>query len=230
MQTVFLHVGPHKTGTKSVQCLLSRLGSSGSHHVHRDLIDPDRGICTENAWRLAHAGLRPGLQTPKRQQPGPEGALAVPSPDYLAEVTRSLRQVRHGMIVVSSEAFSFYRQPEEFDRLRRVFGGPGRTIVPVIVRRDPAEWRRSWAAQLRRAAYVPPADADASCCSEWYFDFAALMGGYATLGSVCLVDYDSAVAEEGSVLPAIAAAMRLPPVPGQERIFVNRTADAETCP
>ncbi|WP_339445002.1 hypothetical protein, partial [Pseudomonas hunanensis] len=78
-------------------------------------------------------------------------------------------------LLISAEAFDFFRTARERRALRIVFGG--RPIVPLVAFREEDGWQRSWRAQMARNPHVGAADlADPACplLAEWWFDRAAI--------------------------------------------------------
>lgn len=202
--TLWLHVGPHKTGTTSIQRALklraAQLRAAGI-----------ACFSEECAWALANTLLRPELNTTPRLSWGhrlPDLAALEALPDILRQDRGGLRDM-----VISSEEFSLMRTPLEAFALRRTLGIDFARIVPVIVRRNLTDWRQSRADQLRKTGNWDRQKAlpDAlSTDGAWYYDQDALLAFWAEIGPSVLLDYDRACAEEGGILPAFARAIGQP--------------------
>lgn len=205
--TLWVHAGPHKTGTTSIQSALQdraeALRAAGL------LVYPEK-----NAWRLANLFIRPDLRTTPRVQgwaPPPADAAAVTA--GLGKL-RALRAAGPDCdVIVSSEEFCLLRTAAEAAALRDNLGAPFARVVTVVAQRDPAEWRRSRRDQLRKTGnwQVQKALPDAhSTDGAWYYDPAAITAFWARIGPVRVLDYDAALAADGSILPSFARAIGHP--------------------
>ena len=222
---LFLHAGPHKTGTTAFQMALwDRRGQQGlSVYVEA----PGRKNPV-NAGRLANAFTRPGLVTMPRlkgQDPIPDAALRR---DAVAALIAQVPAT--GDMVISSEAFSHLRGAGEAAALRAALADHFTAIVPILVRRNPDDWRAARADQLRKTGVweeisaTPPGR---SCNGPWYYDWDALCAFWAGFGPVRIVEYDAAVAAEGSVLPALARALDRPALfDGIADLWLNRRGES----
>ncbi|MEQ8410439.1 MAG: hypothetical protein RIB52_02685 [Erythrobacter sp.] len=233
MRSLFIHVGPHKTGTTSIQEFLRQesgrvedLGASvflESSRIQRGRNDAARA----NAWALAHCFIRAELPTPMRLNgsQSSEKAACEQQVDRFRDWARTSRGDR---LIVSSEAFSFLRTEAEAEALERCFEGLFDRIVPIIAFREVGKRRRSWDRQLdtmgvagRIASLGDAERVDA----DWYFDWEALRGFWERFGEPRIIDYDAALEQDGSILPAFLAAAELDAIDVETDYFLNETLD-----
>lgn len=220
---LFLHVGPHKTGSTSIQhalaALAPKLRAQGVEVYHED-----RKAAPCNAYHLAHDLLRPEVHTPMRLR----------HPNLAQGAGERRRHLRIAAarptqaLVVSSEAFAFLRSDADADRVSDLFEPVFSGISACIVRRAPEDWRRSWQAQLGRAqndylAAYQDAPADRRVDAPWYSDFDAIYDFWAKLGSCHVLDYEAEMNTRGSILPAFFNWLGLPEKDHPDDLFLNRT-------
>jgi len=211
---LFLHLGTHKTGSTSIQAALSnthpRLVASG--------LEPYMGGVTPkaqsrvgrsfNSWPLAHAVLRPEVQTTKRLRLLSLSPLS--EADVLAQFAAKIHVSDCPEHVVSAEAFCFLRQPQEQRRLMAVLSDLFEVVTPIVVLRETAGWRHSYSGQLDRAGLRPQLDAlppQQRPDGEWYYDQDAIQAFWTIFGTVAVINYDDVVGADGSVLPAFYRAL-----------------------
>ncbi|RME16983.1 MAG: hypothetical protein D6801_04355 [Alphaproteobacteria bacterium] len=216
---IILHVGTHKTGTSSFQASLAanraRLEADGIVPVARKGGDGRPGAEAYNLAGLANLFIRPDLATPPRlRAPGRE-----PKPEEAARrrrlFARRLAEDPAETLLLSAEGFCYLRSAEEAGWMRDFLAETGRAAQILLVLRGEAGWRQSWRNQLardtrvRRALGALPEARRPD--GEWYFDRAALTGFWAGQGALTVVDYDAALAADGSVLPALYRALGVDP-------------------
>lgn len=197
-------MGPHKTGTTSIQRLIKDEQAS----LLAQGITPWSDLESTNAFHFAHAFIRPELQTPMRLL-----GKVLPCTHALAAFETWADTLGGGRrALVSSEAFCFLLTTEErlalFGMLRRKFSD----IRPILVRRAEKEWRRSWFAQLSRMGLADRFEAlpDAQrVTGDWYFDYDALLRFWAGIGPTTVIDFDHEVAVHGSIIPAFLRSLGL---------------------
>jgi hypothetical protein len=181
---LILHIGTQKTGTTSFQKSLyanrKRLLELGirslSEAVPGQLATGER---RRNLVGLAHLMLRRSLLT------GPRIRGVVPALDdhqrqeRLARRADRLKTVLEETIILSAEAFCFFRTAQEKARLRDFIARTGRAVTVLLVLRDQASWRASWASQLNKPdglRAIVDAQTDANRIdADWYFDRAAIL-------------------------------------------------------
>ena len=212
MRTLKIHVGPHKTGTTSIQAFLlenARALKARDHEFYAERVSPFRK--RGNAWALAHALIRPELATPMRLNGSAKGGLQ--EDEHLIDAfIKAVQRSDASTILVSSEAFSFLRTAEEKNALRALIDPLFDVVVPIVARRRDDKWRQSWNRQIEnmgaadKLTDLPAAErADA----EWYFDFDQIIAFWSSFGDVDILDYDRSLEEDGSILPAFLQAAGL---------------------
>lgn len=209
---LFLHVGPHKTGTTSVQQALA------DHRAA--LLAGGLDVCQGegfganpaqvNAIRLANCFIRPEVMTAPRLR----GRYGPPDAEFVAATIALVRA--HVLaspvqeFVISSEEFSYLRTVGEAEALRAALVPLFEAIVPVLVLRNEPDWRASRHDQLTKTGLIERIaglEGQADPNGAWYYDRAALVAFWKGIGPAEVIDYDAAVARDGSILPAVFAAL-----------------------
>jgi len=197
---VFVHIGTHKTGTTSFQkwlnsnesILIKRFGLGvyhGGFPNNREL-----GLACANTDRLL----------PVRQIPQWSDSLWR---DHVRDLARIQMDREFGSIIVSSEALSFLRTPEEIQRVRDLF--VDRQVTILLTLRQPTEFLASWARHLARGKYEFSDNPESFAYVEpdsWLARYDDLIAAYSQVfgsDNVLTVDYEAANAEFGSVIPAL---------------------------
>ena len=136
---VFLHIGSPRTGTTSIQKLLTQnrdtLAKQGVWYPDVALLDPKKGI---GQHHLAFSLLE--------KYPGfiPEKARMTPDQAWSELASAMKKMPKKDTVVLSSEAFSSIK-PEG---VKYIFKKLSKHDVKVIyVRRSPESWRKSMQAQ-----------------------------------------------------------------------------------
>lgn len=222
---ILLHAGTHKTGTSSFQQFMVDQADWLRAQGVEPYIETRPEAPGPNAALLAHDLLRAEVMTGSR--------LAGTMPP--AGLGRMLQAIGHmrGVIaaargrdlLISAEAFGFFRKAEERQWLAAACHGL--PIVPLVVFREEAGWRRSWRAQIARNPGITPERMSAPgfpLLPDWWFDRGAIRRFWERTGPLVEVDYDAARARDGSVLPALCAALGLPRPPACD-IWANRTPE-----
>ena len=112
-------------------------------------------------------------------------------------------------IVVSCEDLSLLRTDTELARLTRLFT-PETTRI-VVCLRSPEGFLQSWKNHLEHDFFERSKDPTSFAYVEddsWLVDYASLVDVYRRhfgVDNVTVIDYESAMAEHGSVIPALAA-------------------------
>lgn len=213
--TIYLHAGTHKTGSKSFQSLLAenrddlaRVGYDVFHGAHRN---------PRNHVELHLASLRIDRDSLAKHN-WPDMVLG---PEYEERVRQSVRSFLHASTlphqVFSNEDLAFLRHADEFARLLDLFGRPPEDFVVIIALRNPRDFLRSFRGQiLKKPGRVPSADPASALYVEpdsWLLDYDALVGKFRdAFGHVRIVNYDDAVARDGSILPELLRAIDVDPV------------------
>jgi hypothetical protein len=226
---VLLHVGTHRTGTTSIQLFLREhndtvLAAAGVHYPPGFLLPV---VHTELPLLI----IRPGWMWPAR--------LRFPETQRPSWLAAARAHVRHHLctdpretLAFVQEDLSYLRSAEELERLRDLFADTEAHIA--IFLREPQAFLRSCAAQLTATGFELTDDPGSFAYLEpdsWLVDYEALVAGYRTCfgdDRVHVVDYDRAIEEDGSVIPAYAALLGIDrsELPDLERYHVNRTGSA----
>lgn len=225
MKQLYLHVGTHKTGTTSFQaCLLANRAALAQGGVAVLSETDKQGQRDANCAQLANALLRPSLNSPVRMT----GYVKRPGFWQVAKATarvqRFLRSAGATRFVISAEAFCFAREDSELKRIASLFRRPDLRVTPVICFRREADWRESWRAHLTKwepAFRRPYGTGTDDIRQDWYFDRAAIAAFWQQLGDVRSVDYDAALAADGTVIPALLRAMEIELAEEEQKIFLN---------
>ena len=199
----FLHIGPHRTGTTSVQTYLQhRLGPP---------MYPLGGL-------FPHLHLEAALVALAPEQLGPLAlARRAADADQLRTWVRAAREAGTDL-VLSCETLSFVRDSDGVDRLLDVLTDGGATMVEVIVvHRDPATFLPSYrfaatiTARSSLRDYVVALTDDEVSEDSWLVDHEARVALWSARCRVHVLGYEDEVARQGSVVPAIAGLVGAPP-------------------
>jgi hypothetical protein len=226
---VILHIGTFKTGTTSFQRWFTD---------HADAIESSHGFrwfrgFFPDAREIAAACIDDGRQTPAM-------ALEFFPRRGTEEWVAWKESVRHNVaqqvaasqapIVVSCEALCLLRTDTELARLAELF--PPESTRILLCLRSPEGFLRSWKSHLEHDFFQRSTDPTSFAYVEndtWLVDYETLVNGYRHwfgADDVTVVDYDSAMAAHGSVIPALTATFF--PVgaslPGWETYRLNKSS------
>lgn len=225
---LYLHAGPHKTGTTSIQKAvdlqhdaLTKRGIHPYREAHKTQIP------AFNAYELAHEFLRPELRTPMRRQ---DGAAEFASGQRWARFQDFVRtRVCGEAVLLSAEAFSFSRTAAELAKWQACCRSLFDRVEILLVRRRDQDWRRSWTAQVARSGLY----ADDSPCrdvpqaaridQDWYFNWTGVMRFWQALGRVTVLDYDAEIMRRTSVLPGFFEWLGHVELADPLNIFLNKS-------
>ena len=213
---ILLHIGLPKTGTTAFQevCLreTAALARQGVGFHHSVLTDPREG-----ALELSLSAMRPGVECmAATRRPGL--VLEGMHGRAQAAISATLAGRDGDRVIFSDENLFFLRQPDELARLRALFPAGVRFEV-FLTLRDPADWGRSYAAQILavsgRRLSADPTSAFHVAPGSWIYDFEEIARVWrAAFGSVTVLHYDPRRAVPdlfdamGVSLPAEAMAVR----------------------
>lgn len=210
---LFLHIGTHKTGTTSFQHALAA----------NEAVLAERGVALFwdgpnklAAHRTADALLRRELFTGYRYRRRGQAVLTEENrAAFRARVAREIAALPERDVVLSAEGFSFLHGTDDAARAAAFLRETGRAPVILWVDRKLADWRRSWRGQLAKTPEMAEeieglTDAERPD-GDWYFQPGRIAAFWRDLGRVERIDYDAAMAAEGSILPALLEAMELSP-------------------
>ncbi|MBM3729745.1 MAG: hypothetical protein FJW44_02840 [Actinobacteria bacterium] len=229
MGRVILHIGTLKTGTTSFQRWFfdnesAITAATGCRWFHGAFPD---------AREIAAACIDDGRQTPAMAlgffpERGSDAWLG-----WRREVDRSLRSqvdAADTPILVSCEALCLLRSPTEMERLAGLFD-PATTDV-VLALRSPAGFLSSWKQHLEHDFFRrsnDPASFAYVATDSWLVDYDSLKDAYKTTfgGRFSVIDYDTCLARDGSIIPALTATFTGTPMdalPEWRGYHLNRSA------
>ena len=195
-----MHIGTHKTGTTSFQ---KWLATNESALLARYGLGVYQGVFP-NARELGLACANPDRSLPVRHLPQWN------DPVWRAHVFDLIKlQLARDVpsMVISAEALSFLRAPEELQCVKNLLDGFDITILLTL--RNPLEFLGSWQRHLTRGGYELSDDPSSFAYikeDSWLARYDHLIDAYATaFGSdrIITVDYEAANAQFGSVIPAL---------------------------
>lgn len=170
-----------------------------------------------NGWahELALATLREDLDFPLRRWMD-DHALPISKNQCFAHSLAQL-SVEHDQILASHEDLSFVRSPDELEVLRDLAERTSRDVKVLFVVRSVPDWIVSWKGQLRKMGYSESSN-DPSLITylepdTWMADWRNLALVWKSVfgeESILCLDYDEAVATDGTVLPSIFRKMGIP--------------------
>jgi hypothetical protein len=126
---LYLHIGPHKTGTTAIQRFF---------HVNRDLLK-ERGLLYPLSGRPEKPGAPPG--GPRRLNHHPLAAEILSPPDDIRDsawpnLLAELREAKEEVALLSSELFDHVRTEGHFDALRSHLHGLDVKVIVYLRRQD----------------------------------------------------------------------------------------------
>ena len=189
-KTVLLHIGLPKTGSTSVQHLMK----SNVLKLQEQGFDLYRAeVLSKNCGELPFTTVREGLTTFQT------GKFPDVDRDALFDKTRTVihdfvAASKMDQFVFSNENLSNIRTSEECDRLKALFPADVRFEVYLVLR-EPEEWLRSYASQIRKNPNRQLSDDPASAFyiepDTWLLDFDGLEACFAeNVGPVTTIQYD----------------------------------------
>lgn len=204
-----LHVGTHKTGTTSIQSFVTdrhpdRLRAHG--------IEPYRGRhIAHNHVELHVAAMRPERLSgfKERHAIRVDGAYVA---TVAARIADALAACPDETMFFSAEGMSLLRHSDELARLKALV--PVETDI-IIALREREAFLASYRAQIGDRASTDPADYEHYryvADDTWIADYAprlALLRDAFGAERVTTIDYDAAMAADGSILPAFLGAIGL---------------------
>lgn len=197
---VVIHIGVHKTGSTSIQAFLE---------THRTrLLAHGLNFYSGTPLPSNHVELHLAAMREDRLSPYKLTHKFQLTDEFTKSVVARLERhlAEPGTKIFSNEGISFLRFPDEFERLHRLF--PGQDLRIVAYLRDKAEWRQSYAAEMRKRNL--PSEIDATSFAylgedSWLLDFEERIGAfrnYFGASNVTVLDYDKCLAEDGTVIPS----------------------------
>ncbi len=227
-QTLYLHIGTHKTGSSSLQYWLGQnritLGKAGlafftgrfeaDNHVEL-FADPMR------SEREAFSKDKYALNGTKDSLKRTEGLFA-----------KFKKLNRESTLIASTEGLSLLRYDDEIERLKAILGSENLTVKIILVVRDKADFLESFRKQIlkhpERELSADPSSINYVEPDSWlanYEEIKAVWSRHFGADAMTVIDYDAEMARDGDVLPAVLRAMEVPaamlPAPGSVRVNVD---------
>ncbi len=223
---IVLHIGTHKTGSTSLQHFL---------RDHRDDLLASVGAAYPPGFLLPtlHSELPLLTVRPERTWPARLRLPETQRPAWLAaaeaDVRRLVRSATSEVLVLSHEDLSYLRFDDEIARLQALLAGPAVDVVVFL--REPTAFLRSYCEQLTAMEFALSDDPSSFAYVEpdsWLTDYEALLAVYRHgfgPDHVHVLDYDAAMARDGSVIPAFTDLLGIPrpSLPPLDRYALNRT-------
>ncbi len=200
-KALFLHIGPHKTGTTSIQRFLqenrARLHELGiDFYQGRYLLqnhDEISGACLR-ADRASGFKIRHNFKSEEMF-----GTVAASVREFIARSSCP-------KVLFSSEGISYLRFPDEMARLHALLPAdcPKRFAFYV---RNQDDWIRSFKAEVAWTGETRDQEAwNYTEPDTWLLRFDERIGGFCKAfgnDNITVINYDRCVAAEGSVIPAL---------------------------
>ena len=197
---LFVHIGTHKTGTTSFQkwlvnnepLLLERFGLGVYHGAFPNAREV--GLACANTDRLLPVRNLPQWNDPTWRT-------------HVGRIIHAQLARDVPSMILSAESLSFLRAPEEVQRVSDMTAGHDVTILVTL--RNPVEFLGSWERHLTRTGYElsdNPTSFAYVKHDSWLARYDQLIDAYVSVfgrDRVVTVDYESANAEFGSVIPAL---------------------------
>ncbi len=232
---IIIHAGQHKTGSTSLQHYLAnnrphfqRVGIFVCPGWTSDLSRPIESTVTCNVGAVAHAIVRNHLLTPGRLRQKHPLTPRTEKTSRIAHVNAYLRAVKEDVAVLSAEAFSYLREPEEFQLVEALCDGM--SFEAVMFLREPQSWMASWQTQvthsklIERPGAVPGRGIFDFSETSWLTDHDAIRSFW---GGTChFLNYEDQRAAHGSIVPAFLREIGVDPAqcPAWDEMFLNTSA------
>lgn len=211
MQTAYVHIGFHKTGSTSIQAFLQAhaqtLACSGLA-FYQGAHFPDNHV------ELHVASMRPERESGFKNRSGIRVDKAFME-QTKARINEFLSSTPAKRILFSSEGLSLLRYPDELQVLSQLISV--RHVKVIAYLRNPMDYIRSYANQIRKDPKTLPKhiDQDSFAYTEpdtWLLDYEKrLMPFRDVFGSenVITIDYDEQMTRHGNVIPSFLDAVGL---------------------
>lgn len=218
MARAIIHVGTHKTGTTSLQ----RWMASDRELIRRRTgIRPYVGRFSTNHYEFPLLCSRPDRDLPVRHRHTDWNSAT-----FYADVRSHIRgqlEMDDDDVLISAEGLSYLRHDDEVEALKDLVAPRVPTFILCV--RERAGYLRSYRGQMEKMGFAPSADRGSfayTADDTWIADFGAIRR---TFQEPVTLDYDSAVANWGSVIPAFFEALGIDPevLPNWQSTWVNRT-------
>ncbi len=224
---VVLHIGFHKTGTKSIQYWM---------RDHEELLAEQR-IRFPRGWLRLNHHVEMGLTLMRLDRMasarlrGDEWRDPVWRADVLAQVADDLAAHHDWTTVLSAEELSMLIHDDELGAVRALVGDA--TVIAYL--RDPADFLASMAAHYCKPGMPglsdDPAAFNYTKPDSWLVDYDRLLDGWSRhFNRVYVKSYDTETVRDGTVIPSFLRQLGIPEwriwSSGAGRDQLNRRADA----
>ena len=199
-----VHIGTHKTGTTSFQVWADR----NRAHLETDLgLTYYRGLFESNHYELSLLCIDPGRSLSMRAKI-PDWCLEGWQAQVREHASREVAQDTPRLLI-SCEDFSYARTTAEVEALRDLVAP--RELSVVVTLRDPEAFLRSYSNEISSQGFERSSIQGSFAYVEddsWLVDYDRMLSVYRdVLGPdrVHVVDYETAMRQDGSTLPAVMA-------------------------
>jgi hypothetical protein len=222
---LIIHAGQHKTGSTAIQAYLK-------HNVaffKRQGIGLFEGRNkTYNAYELANLAIRDELMTPMRIIETVKAPNQIERQVGIQDFCRTLKNEPCERMLISAEAFSFIRYPQEFEIVSQLAGGLSWKALMFL--RNVHSWKESWRSQISQLRNFRHFNAgigiDEINDESWLTDHIQIRSVW---HSHCdFLDYDKCLDQDSSVIPQFLKWLDINPklAPEWRHFQVNRTKRA----
>ncbi len=225
---IFVHIGTHKTGSKSI----------------RQMLADNRVVLMNRGFSVYTGNLRPNnhieihLASLRLQR---DSFAKLNRPDVVVDENyrqKTMSEVRSFLenasenVIISSEGLCWLRFDDETERLQKMLSQRGDQIKLILYLRDKSDFLRSYQAQINKkpgrkisdqrdsVLYVQP--------DTWLTDYDALVSTFERRfgkENLTVLDYDDELARMGSVIPSFLQVLGLQDEKAIRReYFIHRTA------
>lgn len=210
LHSCIVHIGIHKTGSTSIQNFLQKhrknLAGRGIHFYRGRHID-------DNHVELHASCMRHGRYSTFKISSG-----LVFDEAYVSETRRIVSTFLHGVAgqtsLFSAEGLSLLCHADEVERLAEMLP---REVSIIAYLRNPADYLRSHAMQIRRAG-IPESDDRTSFpyfgADTWLIDYEFRLAAFRSIfgeRNVHVIDYDEVCARDRSVIPSFMRCLGIEP-------------------
>jgi hypothetical protein len=220
-----VHAGIHKTGSKSIQAFLEQFRTR--------LLEQGVGFYSGLYSSRNHVELHAAAMRIDRASPFKVRTGFVPDDAFCLRVRERIRNFvaasDRRSYVFSAEGLSYLRYEDEMERFRALF--PDGDIQIVMYLRKPADFLKSYAAEMGKHPVAEPVDRDSFAyvgADSWLLDYEDRVERFRRAfeaANVTVIDYDDEVRRHGNVIPSF---LRVLGVEGRfssedwSKFFLNR--------
>jgi hypothetical protein len=210
---LILHIGTHKTGSKSLQRFLL----DHADDLSRRGIAVYRGEYREGNHIELHLAAMRYERDSFAKLARTELKIDAAYTRHVAErVQAFIGSRRAERIVFTSEGLSWLRYHDEIDRLREVLDAGSHEIKVVLYLRNEQDFLRSYTAQIHTVPGRTPSNDRCSTLyvepDTWLVDYESLVAAYQRgfgATNVVIVDYDDEMRKVGNAIPSFLSVLGL---------------------